>query len=159
MSAVAEDDTATVSVTVMNCRAVDQGKLVAVCDAELVLDGVAVTLHGVGVEQLPGALRCRPPCWRDPGSGRWLPAVTLPPEIQDAVADATLREAAMVLGARASWERIALSPQPDRATPPRLAASTSGDGVARDGAHGRCHPVREDGRGGAPSYPRGDRAA
>ena len=62
------------------------GKLVALAVVELEIGGAVLTLQGVQVLRLPnGQTECRAPCFRS-STGRWLPAVMLPPGLASALA-------------------------------------------------------------------------
>jgi hypothetical protein len=62
------------------------GRLLALASVSVDLDGVAVVLHGVQVLRLPtGRLQCRAPHYRNPTTGEWLPAVTLPDALELAI--------------------------------------------------------------------------
>jgi hypothetical protein len=53
--------------------------LVAVCDVEIIIAGCQIKLTHDGRWLVQG------PQWRDPRSGKWLPAVILPPELSAAL--------------------------------------------------------------------------
>ncbi|EPY00604.1 hypothetical protein [Magnetospirillum fulvum] len=81
-------DTLPVSVEVLGIERVNRGALAALAVVEIVFDGVPVRLQGVQLRRKPGGgLTVEAPCFRA-GDGRWLPAVVLPPEIGQAIADA-----------------------------------------------------------------------
>lgn len=62
------------------------GRLVALAVVAVDIDGVELVLQGVQVMREPdGGWRVRPPVWRHPGSGAWVPAVVLPDELRDAI--------------------------------------------------------------------------
>jgi hypothetical protein len=79
-------DTIGVSFTVTELRRLrSAGHLLALATVEIDLDGVALTLHGVQVLRLPnGKLQCRAAHYRAQ-TGQWLPAVTLPEELEVAI--------------------------------------------------------------------------
>lgn len=61
------------------------GRLLALATVAVDLDGIELALHGVQIVRLPtGRLRCQAPQFRN-HSGAWLPAVTLPPELELAI--------------------------------------------------------------------------
>lgn len=63
------------------------GRLVGLAVVDVDLAGVVLTLQGVQLVRDPaGRLTCRAPVWRHPVSGRWVPAVVLPPELSEAIA-------------------------------------------------------------------------
>ena len=67
------------------------GRLLALAIVDLDVAGVVLTLQGVRVMQRPdGSRSCEAPVWRHPASGRWLPAVILPPALAQALADEVL---------------------------------------------------------------------
>lgn len=71
------------------------GRLVALANVALDVAGLELTLQGVSVTRDGrGALAVRGPVWRHPGSGRWLPALLLPDELQQAIGNAVLALAA-----------------------------------------------------------------
>jgi stage V sporulation protein G len=80
--------TSTVSVTfevVSVTRLHSAGRLLALATVEIDLDGVPLTLNGVQVLRTPaGKMQCRAPHYRGP-TGEWLPAVTLPDELERAI--------------------------------------------------------------------------
>jgi len=63
-----------------------RGALVALAVVDLDVAGVALTLQGVQVVEVPGGLACKSPVWRHPSRGTWLPGVLLPAELADAMA-------------------------------------------------------------------------
>ncbi len=67
-----------------------KGRLAALADLRIEIEGVVLLLQGVRVPREPdGGLACQEPRFRHPG-GRWLPVVVLPPELSDAIAAAVL---------------------------------------------------------------------
>jgi hypothetical protein len=78
--------TVPVTFTVTELRRLHRaGNLLALATVEVDLDGVALTLHGVQVLRLPtGRLQCRAPHYRAQ-TGAWVPAVTLPDELEVAI--------------------------------------------------------------------------
>lgn len=67
------------------------GRLVGLAVVELDFGGAGLTIQGVQVVRDPaGRLTCKAPVWRHPVSGRWLPAVALPPELGEAIAGEVL---------------------------------------------------------------------
>ncbi len=68
------------------------GRLVGLASVRLDLGDLELTLQGVGViRDHAGKLSVRAPVWRHPGSGKWLPAVLLPPELSAAIGAELLR--------------------------------------------------------------------
>ncbi|MBN8925540.1 MAG: hypothetical protein J0H19_02850 [Rhodospirillales bacterium] len=61
------------------------GPVVALASVSVDLDGVELELHGLQVRRRPdGLLECKAPHFRDT-TGRWRTAITLPPELEDAI--------------------------------------------------------------------------
>jgi len=64
-----------------------KSRLLAFAVVEIELDGIPILLQGVQVRcRDGGGLSCDAPCFRGP-DGRWLPAVVLPPDLAQALAD------------------------------------------------------------------------
>ena len=62
------------------------GRLHAIAVVSVDVDGVEMRIHGVRIVRQPtGLLAVEAPQFRRPG-GEWVPAVTLPPELKDAIA-------------------------------------------------------------------------
>ncbi len=80
-------ETTTVTFTVLGTQPVrGAGRLVGLANVEVVLDGVAITLQGIGImRERDGNLTCKAPVFRYT-DGTWLPAVVLPPELGKAIA-------------------------------------------------------------------------
>lgn len=69
---------------------VNAGKLVALAEVGITVEGVEFRVQGVRVMRLPtGLLAVEAPRFRRPG-GEWVPAVTLPAELKQAIADEIL---------------------------------------------------------------------
>jgi hypothetical protein len=67
-------------------RVAGSGRLIALANVRIEVAGIEIMLQGLQVVRGgDGALTCKAPMWRHPKSGRWLPAVLLPPELQAAV--------------------------------------------------------------------------
>ena len=81
------DETVPVRFTVQGVEPVRAaGRLIALAIVALDVAGVELVLQGVQVVRgVDGVLTVRPPVWRHPASGRWLPAMVLPPELQAAI--------------------------------------------------------------------------
>jgi stage V sporulation protein G len=79
-------DTVSVSFEVVSVTRLHRaGRLLALATVEIDLDGVALTLHGVQVIQLPnGRLQCRAAHYRAQ-TGTWAPCITLPDELERAI--------------------------------------------------------------------------
>jgi hypothetical protein len=81
------DTTATVTFTVTDVERVQgAGRLAALAAVEIELDGVALTVRGVRVLRQRDRITTEPPRYRDPRTGQWLPALTLPEELGVAIA-------------------------------------------------------------------------
>lgn len=84
---VGSGDTLPVSVEVLGVETVNKGGLLALAVVEIAFDGVPVRIQGVQVRRrADGQITVDSPCFRA-GDGRWLPAVVLPPELGQAVAE------------------------------------------------------------------------
>lgn len=69
---------------------VNAGKLVALAEVGITVEGVEFRIQGVRVMRLPtGMLAVEAPRFRRPG-GEWVAAVTLPDELKQAIADEIL---------------------------------------------------------------------
>ena len=89
---MAEAETVTVTATVLRVERVAAGRLLALASVEILVAGVAFTLHGVRVIRTgPRSRGVASPCYRI-ASGRLADAVELPPELTGAIADAVLDE-------------------------------------------------------------------
>jgi len=83
-------DTTTATITVLEIIPLNGGgRLLALADVELVLDGVALVLHGVQVRADGDGTEIRLPNYRSP-SGEWMTAITLPEEIRVPMGDAVI---------------------------------------------------------------------
>lgn len=82
------DSTATVSFVVTGLERIrGAGRLVALATVEIDLEGVVVLVQGIQVIQGRGRIATRAPCFRNPKTGAWLPAVILPDELSTAIAE------------------------------------------------------------------------
>ena len=81
-----DPETVSASITVAGVhRTPGSGRLLALASVAIDLDGIELALHGVQIVRLPtGRLRCQAPHYRGP-TGAWLPAVTLPEELEIAI--------------------------------------------------------------------------
>lgn len=89
-------ETAPVTVELIQVDQVRRGSLVALAVAEIDVAGIVFRLQAVPIRREAGRLVIQEPCTRCP-SGSWVPAVCLPPEVFEALADlvrAELREVA-----------------------------------------------------------------
>jgi hypothetical protein len=79
--------TSTVTFTVIDVeRVAGAGRLIALAAIELELDGVALVVQGVRVVRQDRRIATEAPRFRDPRTGRWLPALILPDELGRAIA-------------------------------------------------------------------------
>lgn len=86
----AEADTVTVTATVLRIERIDSGRLLALASVEILIAGIAFTLHGVRVIRTgPRSRGIAAPCHRV-ANGRLTDAISLPPELSDAIASAVL---------------------------------------------------------------------
>jgi hypothetical protein len=80
-------ETATVTFTVTDVERIEgAGRLAALAAIEIELDGVALTVQGVRVVRQKDRITAEAPRYRDPKTGRWLPALILPDELGVAIA-------------------------------------------------------------------------
>jgi DNA-binding cell septation regulator SpoVG len=108
----ADPDTVPVTVTVLRIERVESGRLLALAEVEIDIAGVALVLHNIRVLKTgPRSRGIAAPCCRV-ANGRLADAVSLPPELAKAIANAVLDE----YGARRR------SPAPEFARPPVLCA-------------------------------------
>ena len=71
-------------------RVPGKGRLAALADVRIEIEGVVLLLQGVRVLREPdGGLACQEPRFRHP-DGRWVQVAVLPPELSDAIAAAVL---------------------------------------------------------------------
>jgi hypothetical protein len=81
------DSTATVTFVVTGLqRIVGAGRLVALATVEIDLEGVVVLVQGMQVIRQRGRISTQAPCFRNPQTGAWMPAVILPDELGTAIA-------------------------------------------------------------------------
>ena len=79
--------TATVTFTVTDLERIEgAGRLAALAAIEIELDGIALTVQGVRVVRQKNRMTTEAPRYRDPRTGRWLPALILPDELGAAIA-------------------------------------------------------------------------
>jgi len=90
-----QTDKETVEITVTSVRPVQTKSLYALCDVEIVINGVALAVHGIqvrhgrqAVSDKTGTSICLP-TYKDE-TGTYKPSVSLPPEIRERVADLLL---------------------------------------------------------------------
>ena len=83
-------DTSSVTIRVFAINPiVGGGRLLALADAEIHIDGVVFAIHGLQVFADAGKTEIRLPKYRAP-NGEWLAAITLPPELREPLADAVM---------------------------------------------------------------------
>ena len=87
-----DPDTVTVAATVLGLKCVDAGRLLALAEVELEIAGIVFTLRGVRVIKTgPRSHGVAAPCYRG-ANGRLADAISLPPELAQAVAGVVLDE-------------------------------------------------------------------
>ncbi len=78
-------DIATITFRVTSLRRLhDDGRIVALAEVTVDLDGIPLVLHGLQIVRVLHGLECRMPHYRTP-TGAWAPAVTLPEELGGAI--------------------------------------------------------------------------
>jgi len=83
-------DTTTAVITVLNITPLaNAGKLLALADVELVLDGVSLVIHGVQVRADGDGTKVALPRYRSP-AGEWMAAISLPDEVREPMGDAVI---------------------------------------------------------------------
>lgn len=90
-------DTIPVTFTVSNLRHLrGAGRLLVLADVTMDMHGIEIGLNGVQIVRLPtGRLRCQAPRYRS-HTGEWLPAVTLPEELELAIGREVMTAAGFV---------------------------------------------------------------
>jgi stage V sporulation protein G len=84
---MSSDSTATVTFVVTGLqRMAGAGRLLALATVEIDLEGVVVLVQGMQVIRHRGRLSTQAPCFRNPQTGAWMPAVILPDELGAAIA-------------------------------------------------------------------------
>jgi len=78
-----------VIISVVSFRPVHRGRLLALADVELVIDGIQIRVHGVQVVADGNGTQVTLPKFRD-ADGEWRTAVTLPPEVKGPMGDVVL---------------------------------------------------------------------
>ena len=85
-----ESTSVEVSFEVVRVERVDAGRLCALATVVVTVNDVEMAIQGVRVMRQPtGMLAVEAPRFRRPG-GEWVPAVMLPPELKQAIADEIL---------------------------------------------------------------------
>ncbi len=92
----ADMETSTATISVIQVTAIHAGRVLALADVELILDGVSLVIHGVQVRADAAKTEITLPNYRAP-DGSWRTAVTLPDEIRGPMGDAVIA-AAMEIG-------------------------------------------------------------
>ncbi|CAA7620434.1 conserved hypothetical protein [Candidatus Terasakiella magnetica] len=85
-------ETSTATISVIQVTAINAGRVLALADVELVLDGVPLVIHGVQVRADASKTEITLPNYRAP-DGSWRAAVTLPDEIRGPMGDAVIAAA------------------------------------------------------------------
>ena len=89
-------ETSTATISVLQVTAIHAGRVLALADVELILDGVSLVIHGVQVRADASKTEITLPNYRAP-DGSWRTAVTLPDEVRGPMGDAVIA-AAMEIG-------------------------------------------------------------
>jgi stage V sporulation protein G len=89
-------ETSTATISVLQVTPIHAGRVLALADVELMLDGVSLIIHGVQVRADASKTEITLPNYRAP-DGSWKTAVTLPDEIRGPMGDAVIA-AAMEIG-------------------------------------------------------------
>ena len=83
-------DTSTAIITAGKITPINNaGKLLALADVTLMLDGVEITIHGVQVRADASGTEVTLPRYRS-ASGEWMTAITLPDELRGAMGDVVM---------------------------------------------------------------------
>ncbi|OAN50592.1 hypothetical protein A6A04_17995 [Paramagnetospirillum marisnigri] len=82
-------ETSTATITVLTITPVHAGRLLALADVELVIDGVSIVIHGIQVRADGSKTEITLPNYRAP-DGSWRTAVTLPEEVRGPMGDAVM---------------------------------------------------------------------
>jgi len=83
-------ESTTVTIAVLGITPVSKtSKLLALADVEIVIDGIAIVIHGVQVMADRSGTEVRLPEYRAP-SGEWVSAISLPEEVREPMANAVL---------------------------------------------------------------------
>jgi stage V sporulation protein G len=89
-------ETSTATISVLQVTAIHAGRVLALADVELILDGVSLVIHGVQVRADASKTEITLPNYRAP-DGSWKTAVTLPDDVRGPMADVVIA-AAMEIG-------------------------------------------------------------
>lgn len=103
---MADPETCAIQMTVLSVERVELGKIFALASVEVVIDGIAFTIHGVQARRAhPAGTQVELPKYRD-GKGGWTCALSLPEEIKGPMGDAVL-EALVTHGlAKPRFDRV-----------------------------------------------------
>ena len=85
-------ETSTATISVQKITAIHAGRVLALADVELILDGVSLVIHGVQVRADACKTEITLPNYRAP-DGSWKTAVTLPDEVRGPMADVVIAAA------------------------------------------------------------------
>lgn len=86
---VAAPHTTTVTFNVLSLTPIRSGKILALADVEIVIDGVALLVSGLQMRATPRETRVDVPTHRMP-NGEWKPSISLPEELMAAIAEAVV---------------------------------------------------------------------
>lgn len=94
------DETDALTVTLIAFSPMRAGRILGLADVAVAMNGIEWEIHGIQLARTLAdgreATMVTVPTYRDP-SGRWRPAVVLPPELHDPIAD-LVYEAALEAG-------------------------------------------------------------
>lgn len=79
-------ETTSATITVLDLRPVNHGKLLALADVELAIEGVVMVIHGVQVRADAEKTEVTLPTYRA-SDGSWKSAITLPDELRGSMGD------------------------------------------------------------------------
>ena len=86
-------DTSTAIIAVLKVSPVNNaGKLLALADVSILLDGVEIVIHGIQVRADAGGTEVTLPKYRAP-DGAWMTAITLPDEVKVPMGDGVMAAA------------------------------------------------------------------
>lgn len=124
------DDTTSVSFELVDLsRVVARGKLLAVASVEILVAGVAIVVQGWRVLRgADGWAYVEPPTVRHV-DGDWIPAVALPPELEEAIAQVIMREIAPTGMLVSAWPPRPASSHYDRACLDKSHAPSAGSSL------------------------------
>lgn len=79
-------ETTSATITVIDLRPVNAGKLLALADVELSIEGVVMVIHGIQVRADAARTEITLPTYRA-SDGSWRAAITLPEELRGTMGD------------------------------------------------------------------------